>query len=65
MRERPSGNFATLFTFSAAQADRQWSQVNSSGRRGRFRWKDADGVHSIMLERPAEGELTFSHTITK
>lgn len=65
MRERPSGNFATLFTFSAAQADRQWSQVNSSGRRGRFRWKDADGVHSIMLERPAEGELTFSHTIAK
>lgn len=65
MRERPSGNFATLFTFSAAQADRQWSQVNSSGRKGRFRWKDADGVHSIMLERPAEGELTFSHTIAK
>lgn len=65
MRNRSSGNLAILFTFSNAQPDRQWSQVNVSGRKGRFRWKDADGVHSIILERPAEGELTFSHTITK
>lgn len=60
-----NGNFAVLFSFSPAQADREWSRMSASGRKGRFRWQDTDGVHSIGLERPAEGELSFSYTIKK
>ena len=60
-----NGNFAVLFSFSPAQADREWSRMSASGRKGRFRWQDTDGVHSVGLERPAEGELSFSYTIKK
>lgn len=60
-----NGNFATLFSFSSAQADRQWSQMNVSGRKGRFRWEDEHGIHTILLERPAEGDLVFSYAVKK
>ena len=62
-KDSPNGNFAVLFTFSEVQADRKWARMSASGRKGRFCWRDADGVHRIELERPAEGDLTFSYTI--
>ena len=61
----PNGNFAVLFAFSDVRADRKWSRMSGSGRKGRFRWQDEDGIHSIELERPTEGDLTFSYTIKK
>ena len=64
-KDSPNGNFAVLSAFSEVQADRQWSWMNESGREGRFRWQDADGVHHIELKRPAEGDISFSYVIKK
>jgi len=54
--------FATLFCHAdELRCDREWSTMARSGRNARFRWV-ADGVgSSIVIARPADGELVLEH----
>jgi hypothetical protein len=59
--EATSGVYATLFTFSnTLQIDKVWSKVNTSCRRGQFRWKDESGFHELYFDRPPTGDLLVS-----
>jgi hypothetical protein len=62
--EAESGLYATLFTFSEKlQADRVWSKVNTSGRKGQFRWTDEDSIHELRFERPVDGDIQVSYNM--
>jgi hypothetical protein len=59
--EAISGVYATLFTFSdTLQTDKVWSKVNTSCRKGQFRWTDEYGVHELYFDRPMTGNLLVS-----
>ncbi|MBV5277771.1 MAG: heparinase II/III family protein, partial [Campylobacteraceae bacterium] len=58
-----SGSFATLFSFSnELKNDIEWSKVNASGRKGQFRWRNENGRHIVVFERPAEGPMIIKYT---
>lgn len=57
-----TGSFATLFSFSnEITNDLVWSKANVSGRKIQLRWKDEKGRHSLMIERPVEGDLVINY----
>jgi len=54
--------FATVLAFAGKlQTDHDWSKSNASGRKARLRWSDDTHVHTVMLERPAEGDMVVSY----
>lgn len=58
-----TGMFATLFDFSRLlTTETSWSRANTSGRKAKLKWKDDDGEHVVMLERPKEGSLDVVYT---
>lgn len=58
-----TGAFATLFSFSNnLTPDAKWSKVNTSGRKGQFRWVDEQGSHVVRLDRPEKGEFEVTYT---
>ncbi|KCB30417.1 heparinase II/III-like protein [Bordetella hinzii CA90 BAL1384] len=62
LQDASNGAFATLFCFSdSLSPDVDWSKVNISGRKGQFRWRDANKIHELRLERPEGGEMTVSY----
>jgi hypothetical protein len=59
----PAATFATLFAFrSKLEPDWDYSEANTSGRRARFRWYDEQGRNTLILERPANGDITLNWT---
>lgn len=59
-----TGAFATLFSFSdQIQTDNLWSRVNVSGRKGRFRWRDEEGIHELVIDRPIKGEMKVQYHV--
>lgn len=62
LRDSSTGAFATVFAFSGQlQPDREWSGVEVSGRRGRFRWRDERTTHELRFDRPAEGDVSVKY----
>nr|WP_302477414.1 heparinase II/III family protein [Achromobacter animicus] len=62
LSDAATGAFATLFSFSdVLTPDTEWSKVNQSGRKGQFRWRDANQTHELWIERPADGEMTVKY----
>lgn len=60
---KETGAFATLFDFTERlETEHDWSQVNVSGRKARFRWTDDEGRHTLSLERPAAGDMELDYT---
>ena len=58
------GAFATLFSFSESLGvDPVQSEVHSSGRKGKFFWKDDQGTHELLFDRPDQGVLSVSHVM--
>jgi Heparinase II/III-like protein. len=59
-----TGVFATLFVFSKSlSVSADHSSINISGRKGRLRWADDRGRHSISFERPKSGEMTIGYML--
>lgn len=62
LSDAATGAFATLFSFSdVLTPDTEWSKVNQSGRKGQFRWRDANQTYELWIERPADGEMTVKY----
>jgi hypothetical protein len=60
-----NGTFATLLSFSnSLNPDQNWSRVNVSGRKARFRWTDETGTHELRLERPESGEMSVAYSVS-
>jgi hypothetical protein len=60
--QKSEGSFATIFSFSAQlNCKSDWSEVNRSGRRGVFYWKDEQGGHSLTFDRSEEAPLNLEY----
>ncbi len=61
IEENSSGSFATLFSFNEAISDVDFSRINRSGRRARFKWKTEEGIYTVIIERPEKGEIYLTY----
>lgn len=56
--KQPNATFATLFAFgNDIRTDVNWSRVNTSGRKARFRWVIDNIPYELLIERPQEGDM--------
>ena len=59
-----TGVLASLFSFSSNLIpDPVWSTVNVTGRNARFRWRDDNGHHTLILSRQESQPLGLSYIV--
>ena len=64
IRQAPSAEFATLFSFSEnLTPDLDYQKVDASGRNAKLRWTASNQQHTLSFARPIEGELTVDYMV--
>ena len=59
-----TGVMASLLSFSSELIpDQIWSNVNVTGRNARFRWRDDNGHHTLILSRQESQPLGLSYIV--
>ena len=59
-----STSFATLFSFGdGVTPDHESSSVNTAGREALLQWSESDGTHTLLMQRPQDGEITIEYRV--